>query len=63
MEEKKYYFISFMKGNGMSSHIENSAIEEHPMDWQTWVDHKYPGKYKLISWNEIDKARYEGFAK
>lgn len=62
MEETKYYFISFMKSNGMQMVIENSAVDEHPMDWQTWVDSKYPGMYKLITWVEIDKQRFENFA-
>lgn len=62
MEETKYYFISFMKSTGMQMVIENSAVDEHPMDWQTWVDGKYPGMYKLITWVEIDKQRFENFA-
>lgn len=62
MEEQKYYFISFMKFNGLNNEIENSALDEHPMDWQMWADKNHPGVYKLITWVEIDKARFEGFA-
>lgn len=62
-ENPKYYFISFMKYNGMQSVVENSAVDEHPMDWQTWVDERYPGVYKLISWVEIDKKHYDKFDK
>lgn len=63
MEEQKYYFISFMLNRDLDSKIVNSAVDEHPMDWQMWVEKKYPGRYVLISWNEIDKTRYESFAK
>lgn len=56
-KKQKYYFISFIKGQA----FENSALDEHPMEWQMWAEQKYPGMYKLIFWSEITKEQFENF--
>jgi hypothetical protein len=56
-ENKKYYFISFIKGQA----FENSALDEHPMEWQMHIEAKRPGMYKLVFWSEITKEQFENF--
>lgn len=54
----KYYFISFMYGASEKT-LENTAIDEHPLEWQKYVNKSYPGQYKLMDWKEITREECE----
>lgn len=56
----KYYFISYMYG-ASEKKLENMVTDQHPLEWQKRVNDRYPGQYKLQSWQEITKEEYETY--
>jgi hypothetical protein len=39
--------------------LNNTVIDEHPLEWQKYANKSHPGQYILKDWKEISKEEYQ----